>query len=281
MKAWPMLVLAGALAVVLLVARWEDQSRSPRPALEIVVGASARTAAAPPSRVAISIGGGTIDYELRGRLDLRRGYRFCGRAGVVFERVVPRGTALWVAGNRGTLAGKGNFYDHFARFSSVTRSPRLTWTHALRCKRRPWTDDHPPTLPLTGKNGSTASNAGAESYVHLALLALTRTETGAVSATRLGDHGRYRIVFDYMRFDGRPPVRDEDTWEVRRLLRSASELPIDMSIDSAGYFRRLRFAAPRPIGPGSVADAPVTIDLRLSAIGEERPVPLAMVSSIE
>jgi hypothetical protein len=281
MKAWPILVVAGALAVVLLVANREDQSRSPRPALEIVVRASARTIATPPSRVAISIGGGTVEYQLRGRLDLRRGYRFCGRAGVVSERVVFGGPALWVAGNRGALAGNDNTYDHVARFSGVTRPPRLTWTRALRCKRSPWIDDHPPTLPLTGKNRSTVANAGAESYVHLALLALTRTGTGASSATRLGDRGRYRIAFDYRRFDRRPPVRDEDTREVRPLLRSAGELPIDVSIDSAGYFRRLRFAAPRPIRPGSVANAPVTVDLKLSAIGDERPVPLATVNWIE
>jgi hypothetical protein len=54
-----------------------------------------------------------------------------------------------------------------------------------------------------------------------------------------------------------------------------------MSIDSAGYLRRLRFAAPRPTGPGSVANAPVTVDLRLSAIGDERSVPLATVTAME
>jgi hypothetical protein len=281
MKAWWILVLVGALAAVLLEANGEHESRPPRPAHEIVVGASARTTAAPPSRVAILIGGGTVEYELRGRLDLRRGYRLCGRAAIVSEGFVPRDTALWIAGNRGSLAGVSHTYDHVARFSNVTRTPRLTWTRALRCKRSRWLDDHPPTLPLTGKNTSAASYIGAESYAHLALLALSRTVQGAASATRLADHGTYRIVFDYRRFDRRPPVRDENAWELRPLLRSAGELPIDMSIDSAGFLRRLRFAAPRPIRPDSVAKAPVTVDLKLSAIGDERPVPRATVTAIE
>jgi hypothetical protein len=276
-KPWGVLLLAGAVAAVVLATRGDDPSRSPSQPREVVIAASKRTTAAEPSRVATSIRGQAFEYELRGRLDLRRGYRFCGRAAIISDNLSDRGTALWVAGHRGSLAGRSHTYDHVARFSDVTRTPRLTWNRALHCKRGNWIDDHPPILPLPARNASAASNIGAESYLHLALLALTRAGKGTASATRLGraahDHGRYRIVFDYRRFDIKPPVRDEDTWEVRPLLRAARQLPIDVWIDSAGYLHRLRFALPPPIGRDSMAKAPVTVDMKLLAIED---VPLAV-----
>lgn len=279
MRAWWIVALAGAFAAVMSEDTGEDMAR-PQTTLEVVVGAFERTTAARPSRLASSIGGWALEYALRGRLDLTRGYRFCGRAAIDGE--IPRATALWVAADRGSLAGKNRTYDHVAQFSDATRTRPLTWRRALRCKRSGWVDDHPPTLPVTATNRSTAFDVGAESYVHLALLALTRTEEGTVSATMLrGAHGRYRIVFAYRRFDRRPPVEDDDAREIRRLLRAAGELPIDVSIDSAGYVRRLGLAAPRPTGPDSVAKAPITVELKLSAIGHEQPVPLATVNAIE
>lgn len=130
-----------------------------------------------PERVAV----------LRGRADLRRGYRFIGRDGR---------TVFALARRR-----DGGFEQVLQTTLGARQGPI-------------WLDDHPPTLPLTRRG---LNPIGAEAFAHLALLALTEAtpEVGRVDFAGLYrrppryDDGRF-IMRPFLRSVGTLPV----TWSV-------------------------------------------------------------------
>jgi hypothetical protein len=185
---------------------------------------------------------------------------------------------LWLAGNRGT-------YD------TVTMPIPLRKGAALpppRCKRNGWFDDHPPTLALKESRGlNTPARGegglrliGVENYLPMALLALADLRQGAVRAAPLDDRS-YRVAVDFARLDTKPDERDEDAWQMRPLLRRTAELPVTVTINSHGYVSDPSFTAESPRRGGEDSGSSLSVQLRLSDIGNERAVPVARVFAIE
>jgi hypothetical protein len=256
-----------------------DEPSSRREAsLARVIAAAERTVEAGASALSAEVGNRVVGYVLRGRIDLRAGYRACARVeqirgargqGFLANRV------LWLAGGAGAISyGKR----------------RGSWDHVLKglppgapapqCpKGGGWLNDHPPTLGLSRPSDTEAATTGAESYLHLAMMAITRLREGALRVRPLNRSRAIEVEIDFGRYDERPPDRDEDAWEVRPLLRSAGTLPVTVRFDHADRLIGIDLEAPGDVGRGSAG--PVRVSLALSRLGRERPVSEVVVSAHE
>jgi hypothetical protein len=216
-----------------------------------VIEAADRTLDAGPSGIEATLRSGRVRYRLDGHLDPAGGYRVCAAIAGVPSGYL-RGGSLWLEGRAGT-------------FGTLT-------TRARRCARAAlWLDDHPPTLELP--------EAGAEDFLHAALVALTGMRNGTVTAAEsyaCGPSQCYRIDVDFAALDRKPRQRDEDTWTLRPLLRSLGRHPVTLRVDSDGFLDRLVLAA-----PGPTQSKLVRVEIDLSRFGNEDPVPVVHADAIE
>jgi hypothetical protein len=203
-----------------------------------------RTLARGPARIGIVVRSGRVRYRLAGRLDAAHGYRVCAEileepSGGLGRRV------LWLEGHRGT-------------YGTLTAPGSRCDPGAL------WFDDHPPTLELFDIEAiPSGGRAGAEDYLHAALLALVRSR---------------QVLVRFERFDREPRIRDEDSWTLRPLVRALGTREVGIRVSPAGFVTRLRLVAPPH---GSRMPRRVTVALTLSAFGEEPAVPQVQARAIE
>jgi hypothetical protein len=224
--------------------------------------AAERTLARGPARIGIVVRSGSVRYRLAGRLDTAHGYRVCaairqGPTGYLVRRV------LWLEGRRGT-------------YGTLT-------AHGGRCEAgAAWLDDHPPTLELFDIRAiPTGGRAGAEDYLHsalLALLGLTRAAPQSEPPRPCGRARCHRVLVPFERFDREPRIRDEDGWTLRPLVRALGAREVDVRVSRAGFVTRLRLVAPPR---GSRMPGRVTVALTLSAFGHAPAVPLVRAKAIE
>ncbi len=187
-----------------------------------VVRAANQTVLAKGGLVRFSAVTAAGSYRLRGRLDLRRGYRICARV----EQTPPgalrfyRRRLLWIQGLRGS-------YDDLIRSGTGAEAPGRSGG----CPAARWFDDHPPTLPLFQSGlraayfpaaGLRGAESGAEFFLQAASLALSDLGRGAVAADvrPLGSSPTrsYVVKVDFARFVRQPNQRNEDSRVVRPLL---------------------------------------------------------------
>lgn len=259
----------------------EDGSESA--SLGEVALAAERTVDAGASEITVEVDNGVAGYKLRGRVDFSLGYRACvwvdearGARSVSF----PAGTLLWLAGDEGTITygNRRGSWDHVLKGPSSEDPPRCT-------EGGGWLDDHPPTLALYRSRDPfhlpPGGSTGAESYVHLALMAITRFDEGALRLVPGSDSGdSVEVEIDFSRYDQEPPSRDEDAWEVRPLLQAAKTIPVRVGLDEDGRLTGVEFEAPSTVH-GNSSGGPVGVSVALSAIGEARRVPKALVTAME
>lgn len=266
--------LLGAVVIALPACGGGDSDIETDP-LSAVIDASEKTIGAGPAQVQGSVVGPTGDYAMSGQFDPERGYRLCaeidrGPGGYL------RGRSVWLEERNGTL---GTLTAPLpTRAASPTTSPP--------CPRGGWFDDHPPTLPLYQPNGievPPGGETGAEDFLHATLLALTQTERSAITASAAGtcaDGACYEVLVDFGRLDRKPPVRDEDLWTLRPLLRSLGKHSVDIRVDSQGFIERVRLATPSLLESDPTPSA-VAVDLRLSDFGDAPAVPRARATAME
>ena len=274
--AW--LVAALTLSLTLAACGGGDGARAPTPG-EVraeVLAAVDRTVEAHSARLAVTLRSSAGEYRMQGRVDLRRGaYRTCLRV----TRTPPASLA-YLRGKTVWLSGRNGLYDVYVK--------GLIGKEA-GCGPASWLDDHSPTIDLyntkPGSLPSAGAEIGGEDFLHMALLALTRTREGILSASSSAvqpdAQGAYRVSFDFNRFNRKPPQRDEDNWFLRPLLDLTGSIPITIGVDPRGYVRHLAFVAPSPVKRGRLQGTKVRIDLRLSSLGRSLPVPIVYASAIE
>ena len=228
------IVAIGALAAAVVVALRLAGGDSSGPQRDSRASAPAPVAikSITTARAVVRVQGPRADYVLRGRIDLRRGYRFLAHASGGVATTRP--STIWLGGARG-------LYDHLIKGKLGSGRPY-------------WLDDHPPTLPMARR----FNEVGAEDYVQLAMLALTKADPR-------------QNRFDFSRLDHRPPRRDEDAWVVRPLLRTIGEIPLDWALDANGHPRSLRFETPDS----------VSVAVKLSAIDAAPRVRIVHADAIE
>jgi len=250
-----------------------------------VFRAANRTRDAKAALVTFSVATPDGAYRLRGRLDLRHGYRICARV----EQTPPGGDRfyrrklLWIEGRRGS-------YSDLIHGPPQRKPPGLSGG----CPTGAWLDDHPPTLPLYRSRsagayfppgGMLAADSGAEFFMHLSALALTQLKDGATVTepdSRASSSPRSSLIeIDFRRFIRKPKERNEDSQIVRPLLRSVGKVPVRVTIDPRRRISSISFSTPNPIRRGPRSRGSVRVHLELSHIGEAGPVPAARATAME
>jgi hypothetical protein len=279
--------LAASLAAVSLLAACNGAERpvdseEPSPdqaSLAEVVAAAERTVEAGASAMTAEVGNRAVGYRLTGRVDFAAGYRACARIDEVHGSRGHRflaGGLLWLAGAEGTIT----YGDRRGSWDHVIKGV-LPGDRPPRCARGGgWFDDHPPTLELFRPRGVAGGLTGAESYLHLAMMAITRLREGALRVVPADRSQAVQVEIDFGRYDEEPPSRDEDAWEVRPLLRRARTLPVTVTVDQAERLTGIDLAAPSTVRRGPAAP-PVRVSLALTRLGEPRSVPEVVVTAIE
>jgi len=231
----------------------EDPERGPLPdARPELLGAAERTLAAGPAAMSATLRARSVRYRLTGRLDPRRGYRFCGSVREA-RRGFPHGLLIWLEERRGlyeTLTAGKNRCD-----------PRVVWL-----------DDHPPTLDLGRREP-----AGGEDFLHAALAAvaaLPRVAGPSGAFEGCGSSECIRAPVDFAALARSPGVRDEDRWTLFPFLRRLGSQPVTFGLDPDGYLDRVVLA---PRGQ----HRRVALSVTLGDFGEEAPVPHVVASAIE
>jgi hypothetical protein len=260
------LVAITALAVALASIGCGDEPDSGG-VLQEVVEAADRTVEAGPSQVTAVVKTGRLSYRLEGRFDPDPGgFRACLRIIGARGTDLAPGLVIW-------MEDAGGAFRHLLRsgYPVLLAAPEAE----TDCRYGSWIDDHPPSLelyrylpdhPLTPAGGLT----GAEHFLYLAFLALTRMDAGAEAAS--AESGATAIDFDFARADRKPATKTEVSAEVRPLLHQLGETRLRVAI-ADGLLRGLAYSAPNPIEAGPDSGGRVAVRLELSAIGEAGRVP--------
>ena len=280
MKDWPRywagLAVCACVALVAGCGRGDADSSQP----DAGVAVSAALADGPVT-AAISTTSAVGDYTIDGDLDADGdSYRLCGE---VTEKPDQPYEGDSVTVFMGDGAGE---YRTLMKFEPEGRGDSgFTIPGADRppCSGQGWLDDHPPSLALFqygpdgGPSYPTGGEFGAESYMQLALLALTRFDAGAGPAlSSSGDE--IKLPFDFLAADERPKGRNEDRWQMEPLLRRTGETELTLTTEE-GRLASLSFTAPGQLG--GKWSGPVDVSVVLGDPGSGESVDPAVVYAME
>lgn len=215
-------------------------------------------------------------YTLTGDLDVNEGvYRFCGPISEKPEESFEDDSPTVFLGD-----GAGH-YRTLMKFGRMDLG--FGASEGEPCDRSGWLDDHPPSLPLFeyGPDGGpgypTGGEYGAESYMQLALLALTEFEKGSGPVEATGEN-EFTVPFNFQAADKPPKGRSEDRWQMEPLMRRTGQTDLRLTTEEA-TLTSLSFQGPSQV-KGRWA-GPVDVSLVLGAPGSGAPVEPAEVSAME
>lgn len=277
MNRWLLLPCA---ALALLYGCSNDDAAGDSPAeLELDVAITSALAGG-PVEAKLSTSSAVGRYAIEGDLDVRDAtYRLCGQLNEKPEEPFEGDHPDVFLGDG---AGEYRTLLKFKPTSSLPASASYP-DDAEGCSAKGWLDDHPPSLPLFeyGPDGGPGfpggGEYGAESYMQLALLALTEFKKGAGAIEGSGEND-YELPFNFLEADTPPEGRNEDRWQMEPLMRRAGTTDLQVVTEN-GSLKSLSFQAPGEL-KGKWA-GPVDVSFELGAPGSGAPVPSAVVYAME